>query len=281
MRKSLLVCAALCAAPSCAGAVGFMTKLSCANDYYSYCSQHEVGSAGLRQCMRANGPRLSKSCIDALIADGEVSRAEVEREKAKLLAAKTKPKLKAAEPKPVDVAAIKKPAAPAKLAEAAAKKPATPPQKAKVAAAMPAQPKPDVSKPKITPKIVEATAAKSIAMVPPVARNEAMLDQQTFEALKSRGTSFLALDETVIVKASTRPSEPAPKSDMERASVSTAASAPVEAPPQRQAPAEFAEAEPQPRPVPFPEARMSLGRNISEPQTKSWWDELVDAVTGQ
>jgi hypothetical protein len=42
--------------------------------------------------MKDNGPRLSKACINALIADGEISKAEVERTKEKIAVAKAKPK---------------------------------------------------------------------------------------------------------------------------------------------------------------------------------------------
>lgn len=65
-----------------AGAVSLGVKLACASDYYSYCSQHPVGSSGVRQCMRAHGPQLSKRCVNALISAGEVSKVEVERRRA-------------------------------------------------------------------------------------------------------------------------------------------------------------------------------------------------------
>lgn len=74
---------------SSASAVGFMTQMNCASDYYAYCSQFQVGSKELRVCMRRAGPKLSKSCLNALIADGEVSKAEVEKTKQEILAAKT------------------------------------------------------------------------------------------------------------------------------------------------------------------------------------------------
>lgn len=66
-----------------------MTQMNCASDYYAYCSQFQVGSKELRICMRRAGPKLSKSCLNALIADGEVSKAEVEKTKQEILAAKT------------------------------------------------------------------------------------------------------------------------------------------------------------------------------------------------
>ena len=65
-----------------------MTQINCASDYYAYCSQFQVGSKELRLCMRRVGPKLSKSCLNALIADGEVSKAEVEKKKQEIIAAK-------------------------------------------------------------------------------------------------------------------------------------------------------------------------------------------------
>jgi hypothetical protein len=62
-----------------AGAVSLGVKMACASDYYAYCSHHAVGSPGLRQCMRANGPKLSSRCINALVAAGEVSKSVVEK----------------------------------------------------------------------------------------------------------------------------------------------------------------------------------------------------------
>ncbi len=62
-----------------AGAVSLSVKLACASDYYAHCSQHAVGSPGVRKCMRAVGRNLSKGCINALVAAGEVSKSTVER----------------------------------------------------------------------------------------------------------------------------------------------------------------------------------------------------------
>lgn len=67
-----------------ASAVSFKVKMACASDYYSYCSQHAPDTPGVRQCMRAHGPKLSKTCINALIGAGEVSQAEVARRAAAL-----------------------------------------------------------------------------------------------------------------------------------------------------------------------------------------------------
>jgi len=65
-----------------AGAVSLAVKMACASDYYSFCGQHEPGSTGVRQCMRAHGSQLSKPCVDALVSAGEVSKIEVERRRA-------------------------------------------------------------------------------------------------------------------------------------------------------------------------------------------------------
>lgn len=84
-RKSLSILAAVVlsgAFATQASAVSLSVKMACASDYYSYCSQHNPGSPGVRQCMRANGPQLSKRCINALVGAGEVSKAEVDRRRA-------------------------------------------------------------------------------------------------------------------------------------------------------------------------------------------------------
>lgn len=66
-----------------AGAVSLSVKRACIGDYLSYCSSYSVGSSELRQCMRNAGPRLSRGCVNALVAAGEVSKAEVARRAAR------------------------------------------------------------------------------------------------------------------------------------------------------------------------------------------------------
>jgi hypothetical protein len=93
----------LFACTSSASAIGFMTQLNCANDYYAYCSEFTVGSKELRLCMRRAGPKLSKACLDALIADGEVSKQEVAKRKEEIAAAKSpKKQMPTEEPKVVE-----------------------------------------------------------------------------------------------------------------------------------------------------------------------------------
>jgi hypothetical protein len=83
-----LVFGALAVTTSQAGAVSTAVKFACMSDYFSYCSQHEVGSQELRQCMRQAGPKLSKRCVSALVAAGEVAQAEVDRRKTQVSNAK-------------------------------------------------------------------------------------------------------------------------------------------------------------------------------------------------
>lgn len=54
---------------------------ACVNDYKAYCGQYGIETEALRLCMDRVGHRLSKACVNALVAEGEVSRAEVNRRK--------------------------------------------------------------------------------------------------------------------------------------------------------------------------------------------------------
>ena len=76
------VALALSAAVLCttaASAVSMRVQTACASDYMAYCSRHDPDGPGVRRCMRANGLKLSQGCVNALIAAGEVSKAEVAR----------------------------------------------------------------------------------------------------------------------------------------------------------------------------------------------------------
>ena len=65
-----------------AGAVSAEVRFACAGDYFAHCSSFSPGSAETRTCMRAVGYKLSRGCISALVAAGEVSKSEVERRQA-------------------------------------------------------------------------------------------------------------------------------------------------------------------------------------------------------
>jgi len=67
-----------------AHAVSLRAKIACLNDFRAYCKAYKVGSPELRQCMNTNGPKLSTKCIQALIADGEISQEEVARRAANM-----------------------------------------------------------------------------------------------------------------------------------------------------------------------------------------------------
>ena len=60
-------------------AIDDRVRRACERDYFSYCAQHDPDGREVRTCMRANGPRLAQACVDALVASGTVSKAEVAR----------------------------------------------------------------------------------------------------------------------------------------------------------------------------------------------------------
>lgn len=64
-------------------AVTERVKQACKSDYFAHCNEHAVGSASLRVCMRRAQNLLSKTCLKALADDGEASKEEVERYKAR------------------------------------------------------------------------------------------------------------------------------------------------------------------------------------------------------
>lgn len=76
---ALVAAVAIVAQSATASAVSSSVRRACMGDYFAYCSSHAVGSQSLRQCMRDAGPRLSKSCVNALVEAGEVSQKEVSR----------------------------------------------------------------------------------------------------------------------------------------------------------------------------------------------------------
>ena len=54
---------------------------ACQWDYDKFCNQYGIGTDLLDMCFRQNGPNLSKSCVDALIAAGDVSKEYVDQQK--------------------------------------------------------------------------------------------------------------------------------------------------------------------------------------------------------
>jgi hypothetical protein len=53
----------------------------CRWDYHNYCSDYGIGSPLLNYCFRKNGAKLSKACVSALIAAGDVSKSYVQARK--------------------------------------------------------------------------------------------------------------------------------------------------------------------------------------------------------
>lgn len=49
-------------------------KVACSGDYKRFCQSYKVGTTKLDQCMRANGKRLSRVCVRALVDNGMVPR---------------------------------------------------------------------------------------------------------------------------------------------------------------------------------------------------------------
>jgi hypothetical protein len=50
----------------------------CRWDYHNFCSDYGIGSPLLNYCFRRNGAKLSRSCVNALIQAGDVSKAYVQ-----------------------------------------------------------------------------------------------------------------------------------------------------------------------------------------------------------
>jgi hypothetical protein len=89
MRTTLATLLVACLAVTCladaasADSYSKAVKQSCAADYRKYCGEYGLESTALRVCMDKAGKSLSKSCVKALIASGEVTQAEVNRRKSR------------------------------------------------------------------------------------------------------------------------------------------------------------------------------------------------------
>ena len=69
----------LALAPEPASAVTARIKRDCKSDYNRYCKKYELGSEGLRACMSRSIRKVSKRCISALVAGGEMTQAQANR----------------------------------------------------------------------------------------------------------------------------------------------------------------------------------------------------------
>lgn len=76
MRKPILMIGALllwAGLPQEASAISQAVKDACRGDYLTHCSQHEVGSEALRDCMADAFDKLSEPCVAAIL-DSELQR---------------------------------------------------------------------------------------------------------------------------------------------------------------------------------------------------------------
>jgi hypothetical protein len=84
MKAPLLALSALlfCAGSAQAGSpVSQAVKDACRGDYKAYCSQHEVGSQALRDCMSDAFDKLSEPCVSAIM-DAEMERRQAQQDEA-------------------------------------------------------------------------------------------------------------------------------------------------------------------------------------------------------
>ncbi len=59
---------------SAANAYSARVNSACERDYYRFCAKYSIGTPELRSCMLASRRSLSRRCVDALIAAGEVPK---------------------------------------------------------------------------------------------------------------------------------------------------------------------------------------------------------------
>lgn len=87
----LLTSMVVCASTVPVHAISWSVQMSCASDYYAYCSKHVAGSAGCHACMNTNRSKLSSACVTALIGDGVIPKTDVTQPKAKFAVSKPRP----------------------------------------------------------------------------------------------------------------------------------------------------------------------------------------------
>jgi adenylate kinase len=78
LKLNAVAVAAFVALPANAFAVSEAVKVACKPDYIAYCNNMVVGSPQLRACMKTNALKLSKPCLQALVDNKEVTKADVD-----------------------------------------------------------------------------------------------------------------------------------------------------------------------------------------------------------
>ena len=71
---SLVVAVLAGAAEAASPRYSKQVQRACVNDYKRYCGEYGIETSALRMCMKRAGKSLSKGCVNALVAAGEVSR---------------------------------------------------------------------------------------------------------------------------------------------------------------------------------------------------------------
>jgi hypothetical protein len=62
-----------------ADAVTDRQKRDCKADYNRYCKKYELGTEGLRACMSRSIRKVSNRCISALVAGGDMTKAQADK----------------------------------------------------------------------------------------------------------------------------------------------------------------------------------------------------------
>ena len=78
LKLNAAAIAALLAMSGNAFAVSEAVKIACKPDYIAYCNNMVVGSSQLRACMKSNALKLSNPCLQALVDNKEVTKADVD-----------------------------------------------------------------------------------------------------------------------------------------------------------------------------------------------------------
>jgi hypothetical protein len=54
---------------------------ACAEEYHQFCNQYGIGSELLDMCFKQNASKMTKACVEALVAAGDVSQEYVDQQK--------------------------------------------------------------------------------------------------------------------------------------------------------------------------------------------------------
>jgi len=81
-KCSAALCAVACSLillPAVAAPITEREREDCRADYQRYCRIYPLGSNALRACMSRSARRLSRSCVEALVDAGEMTRAQADK----------------------------------------------------------------------------------------------------------------------------------------------------------------------------------------------------------